>query len=108
MKIVDAQVHIWRQTVVPTTGKHLKVSKVTAEEMLKWMDEAGVDAALIHPPMSWDPTSQDLAQAARHDGPALGALAAEGAGAAARGCARLDLAGGREGGPRGRHDGRHF
>ena len=61
MKIVDAQVHIWRQTVVPTTGKHLKVSKVTAEEMLKWMDEAGVDAALIHPPMSWDPTSQDMA-----------------------------------------------
>jgi predicted TIM-barrel fold metal-dependent hydrolase len=61
MKIVDAQVHIWRQTVVPTTGKHLKVSKVTAEEMLKWMDEAGVDAALIHPPMSWDPTSQGMA-----------------------------------------------
>jgi len=61
MKIVDAQVHIWRQTVVPTTGKHRKVAKVTAEEMLKEMDEAGVDAALIHPPMSWDPTSQDMA-----------------------------------------------
>ena len=30
MKIVDAQVHIWRQTVVPTTGKHRKVAKVTA------------------------------------------------------------------------------
>lgn len=61
MKIVDAQVHIWRQTVMPTTGKHRKVSKVTAEDMLKEMDEAGVDAALIHPPMSWDPTSQDMA-----------------------------------------------
>jgi predicted TIM-barrel fold metal-dependent hydrolase len=61
MKIIDAQVHIWRQTVMPTTGKHRKVSKVTAEEMLKEMDEAGVDAALIHPPMSWDPTSQDMA-----------------------------------------------
>ena len=61
MKIIDAQVHIWSQTVVPTTGKHRKVSKVTAEEMLKEMDEAGVDAALIHPPMSWDPNSQVMA-----------------------------------------------
>ena len=61
MKIIDAQVHVWRQTVMPTTGKHRKVSQVTAEEMLKEMDEAGVDAALIHPPMSWDPTSQDMA-----------------------------------------------
>jgi predicted TIM-barrel fold metal-dependent hydrolase len=61
MKIIDAQVHIWRQTVVPTTGKHRKVSLVSAEQMLKEMDEAGVDAALIHPPMSWDPSSQDMA-----------------------------------------------
>ncbi|HYD06511.1 MAG TPA: amidohydrolase family protein, partial [Reyranella sp.] len=61
MKIIDAQVHIWRQTISPPTGKHRKVSQVTAEEMLKEMDEAGVDAALIHPPMSWDPTSQDMA-----------------------------------------------
>jgi len=61
MKIIDAQVHIWRQTVSPPTGKHRKVSQVSAEEMLKEMDEAGVDAALIHPPMSWDPTSQEMA-----------------------------------------------
>ena len=140
MKIIDAQVHIWRQTVSPPTGKHRKVSQVTAEEMLKEMDEAGVDAALIHPPMSWDPTSQDmaleaakkypdrfavmgqlrsqepgqqgadpdLAQAARHDGPALGAAASAGAEAAARRRARLDLAGSREGRPRHRHDGRHL
>jgi predicted TIM-barrel fold metal-dependent hydrolase len=66
MKIVDAQVHIWSQTVVPPSGKHRKVPKVTAEEMLKEMDEAGVDAALIHPPVSWDPTSNELAiEAAR-------------------------------------------
>jgi predicted TIM-barrel fold metal-dependent hydrolase len=61
MKIIDAQVHIWSQTVVPTSGKHRKVPKVTAEEMLKEMDEAGVDAALIHPPISWDPNSQIMA-----------------------------------------------
>ena len=66
MKIVDAQVHIWSQTVTPPSGKHRKVSKVSAEDMLMEMDEAGVDAALIHPPVSWDPTSNDLAiEAAR-------------------------------------------
>ena len=57
MKIIDAQVHIWSQTVTPPSGMHRKVEKFTAEEMLKEMDEAGVDAALIHPPLSWDPTS---------------------------------------------------
>lgn len=61
MKIVDAQVHIWRQTVSPPTGKHRKVSLVSAEQMLKEMDEAGVDAALIYPPLSWDPSSQEMA-----------------------------------------------
>jgi predicted TIM-barrel fold metal-dependent hydrolase len=61
MKIIDAQVHIWSQTVVPPSGLHRKVSKFTAEEALKEMDEAGVDAALIHPPYSWDPTSNQFA-----------------------------------------------
>ena len=50
MKIIDAQVHIWSQTVTPTTGLHRKVDKFTAEALLEEMDEAGVDAALIHPP----------------------------------------------------------
>ena len=61
MKIIDAQVHIWSQTVTPPSGLHRKVQKFTAEECLKEMDEAGVDAALIHPPYSWDPTSNQLA-----------------------------------------------
>jgi predicted TIM-barrel fold metal-dependent hydrolase len=61
VKIIDAQVHIWSQTIKPPTGTHRKVPSVTAEEMLKEMDEAGVDAALIHPPTSWDPTSNALA-----------------------------------------------
>jgi predicted TIM-barrel fold metal-dependent hydrolase len=66
MKIIDAQVHIWSQAVVPTFGLHRKVSKFTAEELLKEMDEAEVDAALIHPPFSWDPGSNLLAiEAAR-------------------------------------------
>ncbi len=59
VKIIDAQVHIWSKTVVPTFGLHRKAQKFTAEELLKEMDEAGVDAALIHPP-SWDPDSNGL------------------------------------------------
>ena len=66
MKVIDAQVHIWTQTVMPTTGKHRKVEKFTAEELLDEMDEAGVDAALIHPPLGWDPNSNAAAiEAAR-------------------------------------------
>ena len=66
MKIIDAQVHIWSKAVTPPSGLHRKVSKFTAEELLTEMDEAGVDAALIHPPASWDPDSNALAiEAAR-------------------------------------------
>ncbi len=66
MKVIDAQVHIWSKAVTPPSGLHRKVSKFTAEELLKEMDEAGVDAALIHPPASWDPDSNALAiEAAR-------------------------------------------
>ena len=61
MKIIDAQVHIWSQAVVPTFGLHRKVATFTAEELLTEMDAAGVDAALIHPPFSWDPNSNALA-----------------------------------------------
>ena len=47
--------------MVPTSGLHRKVSKFTAEELLDEMDEAGVDAALIHPPSGWDPDANALA-----------------------------------------------
>ena len=59
MKIVDAQIHIWSSGT--PSGLHRKVSSFTAEEALKEMDKAGVDAALIHPPGSWDPNSNALA-----------------------------------------------
>jgi predicted TIM-barrel fold metal-dependent hydrolase len=64
MKIIDAQVHIWSQTVIPPGGGHRQVSKLTAEELLAEMKEAGVDGALIHPPASWDPTSNALSMEA--------------------------------------------
>jgi predicted TIM-barrel fold metal-dependent hydrolase len=64
MRIVDAQVHIW-SSGPPTNPVHRQVSAFMADELLREMDEAGVDAAIIHPP-SWDPTSNELAvEAAR-------------------------------------------
>jgi predicted TIM-barrel fold metal-dependent hydrolase len=61
MKIIDAQVHIWGQTVIPPGGGHRQVSSLTAEQLLTEMDQAGVDGGLIHPPASWDPDSGPLA-----------------------------------------------
>src|SRR5438045_39523 len=58
MLIVDAQVHIWGSGT--PTGAHRQTSVFSADELLKEMDAAGVDAAVIHPP-GWDPGSNDLA-----------------------------------------------
>jgi predicted TIM-barrel fold metal-dependent hydrolase len=68
MKIIDAQIHIWGQG--KPSGMHRQVPVFTAEEMLAEMDEAGVDAALIHPPCSWDPDSNALAVEAAQRYPA--------------------------------------
>jgi predicted TIM-barrel fold metal-dependent hydrolase len=63
MKIVDAQVHIWSSG--KPNGIHRQVSSFSKDELLKEMDAAGVDAALIHPP-SWDPNAVEVAvEAAR-------------------------------------------
>ena len=59
MKIVDAQVHIWSSGM--PNGHHRKVPVFTAEELLSEMHGAGVDAAIIHPPMSWDPDANEVA-----------------------------------------------
>jgi predicted TIM-barrel fold metal-dependent hydrolase len=68
MKIIDAQIHIW--TKGTPSGLHRKISSWTAEDALKEMDEAGVDAALIHPPSSWDADANALAVAAAEKYPA--------------------------------------
>jgi predicted TIM-barrel fold metal-dependent hydrolase len=62
MKIVDAQIHLWSQNL-PTNPAHRQVASYSAEDCLKEMDAAGVDAALIHPP-GWDPNSGAVAEAA--------------------------------------------
>jgi predicted TIM-barrel fold metal-dependent hydrolase len=64
MRIVDAQIHIWTNNK-PTNPNHRQVTDFTADDVLKEMDAAGVDAAVIHPP-GWDPNSNALAvEAAR-------------------------------------------
>ena len=65
MLIVDAQVHIWANNK-PTNPAHRQVSTFSKDDLLKEMDAAGVAAAVIHPPSSWDPSSNELAvEAAR-------------------------------------------
>ena len=51
MQIIDAQVHIWGSGT--PSGHHRQTSIYTAEELIKEMDEAGVNGAVLHPP-SWD------------------------------------------------------
>lgn len=66
MRIVDAQVHIWGSGP-PTTPTHRQVNSYTAEELRAEMAQAGVDAAIIHPP-GWDPHADELAfEAVRRD-----------------------------------------
>jgi len=63
--IVDAQVHIWANHK-PTNANHRQVETYSADDLLAEMDEGGVHAAVIHPPASWDPGSNELAvEAAR-------------------------------------------
>ena len=65
MQIVDAQVHIWAGGK-PSNPNHRQVPAFTKDELLKEMDAAGVDAAVIHPPTSWDPNANEQAiEAAR-------------------------------------------
>jgi predicted TIM-barrel fold metal-dependent hydrolase len=65
MKIVDAQIHLWNEGK-PGNARHRQVETYTAADALKEMKEGGVDAALIHPPLSWAPNANALAiEAAR-------------------------------------------
>jgi predicted TIM-barrel fold metal-dependent hydrolase len=62
MQIVDAQIHLWG-TGLPSNLSHRQVTAFTPEEAIALMNEAGVDAAVIHPP-GWDPNSTEMAFAA--------------------------------------------
>ncbi|MEM9682472.1 MAG: amidohydrolase family protein [Pseudomonadota bacterium] len=58
MAIIDAQIHLWRKgTARPP---HL-TRPYLVEEAIRDMDEAGVDGAILHPPVSWDPDANEQA-----------------------------------------------
>jgi predicted TIM-barrel fold metal-dependent hydrolase len=59
VEIVDAQIHLWGSGL-PSNAAHWPITSFTAAEAIAMMDEAGVEAAVIHPP-SWDPGSVELA-----------------------------------------------
>jgi len=59
MRIVDAQVHIWASGP-PTNPAHRQVDVFSKDSLLKEMDEAKIDAAILHPP-GWDPNGNDVA-----------------------------------------------
>lgn len=75
MQIVDAQVHIWGPDTPErpwraSGHKHVqRATPVSAEEVLGWMDEGGISAAIIVPP-SWEGDRNDLAidAARKHPG----------------------------------------
>jgi predicted TIM-barrel fold metal-dependent hydrolase len=67
MLIVDAQVHIWGSGP-PTNPNHRQVNSFTTDELLREMDAAGVDAAVLHPP-GWDPNGNEVAVEAAREHP---------------------------------------
>src|SRR5256712_3280687 len=67
MRIVDAQIHLWGSGL-PSNMAHRQVTSFTTDEALGLMNEAGVDAAVIHPP-GWDPNSTEMAFKAVRDFP---------------------------------------
>jgi predicted TIM-barrel fold metal-dependent hydrolase len=67
MQITDAQIHLW-ETGLPSNSTHWPVTHFTAEEAIPLMDEAGINAAVIHPP-DWDPGAMELALRAVRDYP---------------------------------------
>jgi predicted TIM-barrel fold metal-dependent hydrolase len=55
--IVDAQIQIWAKG---TPSAHHRQEPYSKDQALASMNTAGVDRAVIHPPM-WDPDSNELA-----------------------------------------------
>jgi L-fuconolactonase len=70
--IVDSQVHIWGANTPerpwPARAHAQRDTPVGADEVLGWMDEGGVDRAIIVPP-SWEGDRNDLACAAAETNP---------------------------------------
>jgi predicted TIM-barrel fold metal-dependent hydrolase len=61
MLVIDAQVHVWASGT--PSDHHRQTSRYSADELIVEMNAAGVDGAVLHPP-SWDPGSNEVADAA--------------------------------------------
>lgn len=63
MLIVDSHVHIWGSGT--PNPPHRQLSALSGDDLLREMDDAGIDAAIIQPP-AWDASSNEVAvEAAR-------------------------------------------
>jgi predicted TIM-barrel fold metal-dependent hydrolase len=63
MLIVDSQIHIWENAKM--SAHHRQIPTYSKDDALKEMAEAGVDAALIHPPSTLPQTVPTAIEAAR-------------------------------------------
>lgn len=63
MLIVDSQVHIWENIMLPPI--HRQVLTFSKDDLLKEMAEAGVDAVLLHPPGTVEGGNELAVEAAR-------------------------------------------
>jgi predicted TIM-barrel fold metal-dependent hydrolase len=59
MLIVDSQIHIWENGRM--SAHHRQIPTYSKDDALKEMDEAGVDAAVIHPPSTLGEKVNELA-----------------------------------------------
>lgn len=67
MLVVDSQVHLWQDGTMPP--HHRQIPTYSKDDLIKEMDEAGVDAALICPPSFLDISTNDLAMDAARQHP---------------------------------------
>jgi len=67
MQIVDAQIHVWGAGL-PSNPSHWQVTDFRPQDAIRMMDEAGVQAAVLHS-VAWDDGSTDLALGAVKDYP---------------------------------------
>src|SRR5258705_11798159 len=59
MLIVDSQIHIWKDSKM--SAHHRQIPTYSKEDALKEMAEAGVDAAVLHPPSTLGEAMNTLA-----------------------------------------------
>src|SRR5260370_26229020 len=59
MQIVDSQIHIWEDARM--SAQHRQIPTYSMDDALKEMAEAGVDAAVVHPPSTLGEKVNELA-----------------------------------------------